>query len=225
LWLDLNRFTAEALEGLGENYFPAAEAVRQELGGLLRRLPGLVNLKFRTGQPFANDETRHWIRRKILTASQEDAAPMEAPLASVSLGDEDDTEAFNEGREEARTLARKRKLGEALRLLDDGARKAASFKGRVLWRLEAATLCMEKKHEETALAILESLDAEMRNSTVADWDRALTLDVVKSLYLCHTKVVSNMKQPPPDALARSQEIMTRLCRIDPATALALDGKK
>ncbi|MBU1701596.1 MAG: type VI secretion system protein TssA [Candidatus Eisenbacteria bacterium] len=225
LWLDLNRFTAEALEGLGEDYYPAAEAVRQEVGSLLRRLPGLIALKFRSGQPLANDETQRWIRTRIQTAAQGDGPSVEAPLASVSLADEDDTGAFKVGREEARSLARQKKLAEAVRLLEDGARKAGSFKARVLWRLEAAFLCMEKKHEETALAILESLDEAMRNSTIADWDRTLYLDVVKSLYLCHTKVVSAMRQPPPDAATRSQEILTRLCRVDPATALALEGKK
>ena len=62
VWLDLNFWAAEALARLGEGHQAAAEAVRGETALLLRRLPGLEDLKFSDGTPFAADDTREWLK-------------------------------------------------------------------------------------------------------------------------------------------------------------------
>jgi type VI secretion system protein VasJ len=62
VWLDLNFWSAEALARLGEGHQAASDAVRGETALLLRRLPGLGELKFSDGTPFAADETREWIK-------------------------------------------------------------------------------------------------------------------------------------------------------------------
>ncbi|MEZ4453359.1 MAG: type VI secretion system domain-containing protein [Nannocystaceae bacterium] len=64
--LDLHRFTLDALAGLGAEYAEARSATLGELAGLLRRMPGLVDLADREGLPLADDETRALFAREGL---------------------------------------------------------------------------------------------------------------------------------------------------------------
>jgi type VI secretion system protein VasJ len=56
LWLDLNRFAAEALTALGGNHLEAAGAVSLETALLVHRLPGIESLAFADGSPFAGNQ-------------------------------------------------------------------------------------------------------------------------------------------------------------------------
>ena len=58
-WFDAHRIAAEALIAMG--HAPAARAVRAETGALLGRLPGLGDLSFNDGTPFAEPVTRQWL--------------------------------------------------------------------------------------------------------------------------------------------------------------------
>ena len=58
-WFDAHRIAAEALSAMG--HAPAARAVRAQTGALLRRLPGLGDLRFNDGTPFAQPVTRQWL--------------------------------------------------------------------------------------------------------------------------------------------------------------------
>ena len=58
-WLDAHRIAAEALIAMG--HAPAARAVRAETVALLGRLPGLGDLRFNDGTPFAEPVTRQWL--------------------------------------------------------------------------------------------------------------------------------------------------------------------
>ncbi len=75
--LDLHRYTASALTALGHH--AAHTAVLAELAGLLRRMPGLVDLCARDGTPLADRETR------ALLASLA-AAPVPSAQSSATSG-------------------------------------------------------------------------------------------------------------------------------------------
>ena len=61
-WVDLNRFVAEALISLGEEHQDAYEAVCQETAFFMHRLPGLDDLSFSNEMPFADLETKQWLK-------------------------------------------------------------------------------------------------------------------------------------------------------------------
>ncbi|MDD4356963.1 MAG: type VI secretion system protein TssA, partial [Smithellaceae bacterium] len=61
-WMDLNRFVAESLARLGANYTKACRAVCQETAFLIYQLPGLEDLSFADGTPFAPLETKNWLK-------------------------------------------------------------------------------------------------------------------------------------------------------------------
>ncbi|PKN04817.1 MAG: type VI secretion system protein TssA, partial [Deltaproteobacteria bacterium HGW-Deltaproteobacteria-9] len=61
-WMDLNRFVAESLTKLGAHYTKAHRAVCRETAFLNYQLPGLEDLSFADGTPFATLETKNWLR-------------------------------------------------------------------------------------------------------------------------------------------------------------------
>jgi type VI secretion system protein VasJ len=84
-WMDLNRFAADSLSRLGNRYEKAYDAVCQETAFLLHRLPGLEDLCFSDGTPFAVPETRQWLQGIALgsggrrdTASGTTSSPVDA---------------------------------------------------------------------------------------------------------------------------------------------------
>ncbi len=87
-----------------------------------------------------------------------------------------------------------------------------------------ARLCLEAGGVQTALALLQRIDEGLRASTSEDWAPDLTLEVLKNLYLCHQKAISSVHPTPEADLARSREILGRLCRLDMGSAVSLEGK-
>ena len=70
-WLDLSRYSSEALENLG--YPLAKDAIVHETLYYVKRLPGIENLSFSDGTPFADEDTRQWLRdlKRSTTDTQE----------------------------------------------------------------------------------------------------------------------------------------------------------
>ncbi len=226
LWLDLHRYTALALEGMGDEFHAAADAVCRETAALLARLPGLADLRFQNDQPLANPATREWIRQRVLAASaggDAGAAPSYAPASAASAGA--GSAHFEEAKAAAWKLARQRKLAEAVALLEEGATRSAGLRDRVPWKLEVARICLDRGRPETALAQLEAIDAEVTRASVEDWDPRLCAEVIKSLLLCRQKALSSGRQQTPDDQERARKLLDRLCRIDVVSALEMNGKK
>ena len=65
-YLDLNYYSAAALDALGEDYGRARKAVLAETGWFLASFPEtLVNMAFRDGTPLASDPARRWMRCQV----------------------------------------------------------------------------------------------------------------------------------------------------------------
>lgn len=226
LWLDLHRFAWQALDALGAEFVPAAEAVAGELAGLLRRLPGLDGLKFANGVPLADEATRLWIRERVTPSSAGDG-----PVALSTTGEAHfpvesaDTEEFDRVRAEARALVRQKKLREALQLLQDGAAASRALRGRIQWGLEIGRICQEARSPETAYLHLRGLYDEVSRAGMEDWDPVSALELTKTLLLSLDDVLSSGQPRPEDDRAFHRELKRRLCRLDIASALASEGRR
>jgi type VI secretion system protein VasJ len=221
LWFDLSRYTVLALEGRGEEFKPAADAVVFELSTMLKRVPEVVKLQTSGGVPFADEATRKWIQKRVMVGAPVDFGPAtDAPAGVRPRGGE----AFAAAQKEARKLGRGNKLGPGLKLLTEGAQKAERLDDRVVWKLEAARLCMQAGRHEMALAQLEALDDELRHSSIEDWDPALCAEILRDLLRCRQQVAQSADFSASE-LARSRELMGRLCRLDVVSALELNGRE
>jgi type VI secretion system protein VasJ len=228
LWLDLHRYAAEALEALGAP--DAAEAVAVELAGLLRRLPGLEQLRFAGGEPLADEGTRRWIREKVMPQGQEGAGARSEPARTAATAGPLPVEAGAELEgmaqvvEKARALARRKQLPEAVRLLEERAAGCRQLRSRAMWRVEVGKLCLQSGRASTAYAQLRALDEELRAAGPEAWDAELGLELAKTLFLSHQAALSSSRTPTPEEVTVTQELWGRLCRIDPSAAATLEGK-
>ena len=224
LWLDLHRYAWQALDALGPDFAPAAEAVVGEVAGLLRRLPGVEGLTFASGVPLADEATRTWIRERVATSPAEAAAGTAAAEASAP-GDSADTKDLDEARAEARALLRQKKTREALLVLRDGAARSRTMRGRMRWGLEIGRICQEARSPETAYLHLRGLYEEISRAGLDDWDPAGAIELIKMLLLSLDEVLSSGHPGLDDERAFHRELKKRLCRLDIASALASEGRR
>jgi type VI secretion system protein VasJ len=226
LWLDLHRHAWQALEALGPDFAPAAEAVAGETAGLLRRLPGVEALKFANGDPLADEATRAWIRERVAPSPAEDSAGGASAMPALSSpGESADTKDLEVARAEARALLRQKKLREALQVLQDGAARSQTLRGRIRWGLEIGRICQEARSPETAYLHLRGLYEEISRAGFEDWDPAGALELTKVLLLSLDEVLSSGHPGLDDERAFHRELKKRLCRLDIASALASEGRR
>ena len=122
-WLDLHRHAATALEALG--HAPARTVLVAQTAAFLKRFPGVVDLAFDSGTPFADAATRMWIAEELLPAG--------GGGGGSDLGAD-----LKTARAQARAFAAKGKLGDAAAVFEEPRNHAVGERHRFLWDLEKA---------------------------------------------------------------------------------------
>jgi type VI secretion system protein VasJ len=207
LWLDLNFWAAEALARMGEGYEGAAEAVRGETALLLRRLPGLEELKFSDGTPFAADDTREWL--KGLSAGAGGAASGSAGAAADPAA---------KGVRQAREMIAEGRTAEAVRRVQQGLRGAGSRKEAFQWRVALCLLLIETPEARHALPHIEEILKEIDLFHIEEYDPELALKGLKAAW---NGFRANAGAVPEERVA---EILGRIARVDVSAAMSLGGE-
>lgn len=208
-WLDLNRLSAEALARLGERFTPAREAVCRETSALLQRLPGLDELAFADGTPFADPATRQWLTG---IAGRESAAGR-----SVAESGETASQAEEIGREmgEALSLVRGGRLLEAVERLQKRLVTASSRQEKLHWRLALAELLVSANRTRLALPHLEQVIADIETFGLEEYDPPLALQGLRLAWLGFDA------QTEPRFKEKAAETLHRIARLDPAEMVRL----
>ena len=214
-WLDLHRMAHVAMTNMGEEYALARGAVDSEVITLLTRLPEVVDLQFADGTPFADDATRDWISKELLTA-QEGAEQPAVPVVEQS----EDIAALVE---KVRDLRKKKKLNDAVLLLQREMSVAPHRRDRFVLQFELAKLCSETGHVKPALAHLESLDRQMSELTLESWEPELSAEILHAYW----RALSEVQKSAPAGTGgdRIDEVYGRLCRLDTLAGLKLARKR
>lgn len=212
-WLDLNRFAAEALANLGDEYDGAHEVVCQETAVLVHRLAGLENLSFSDGTPFADTDTKQWLQGIALGESTSAAAP---PLPLGLASTEEDTVSMAEEIQKAQGLAKKKKLVEAVESLQQHLRNSSSARERLLWRLALSQILVTSKKPALALPHLGHILQDLDLYQLDKWDPELALSALK------TVLVGFNSQSDQDSKNNATEVLSRIATLDPAEALRLE---
>lgn len=218
LWLDLQRWSAQALEALGPDAAAARRALMGEFEALVRSFPGLLDLRFDNDMPFASDDTRQWVHQAVLAApaSGTGAAPA---VARVAVADGD--AAFEDVLAEARERVRENRAGDGIARLQAAIAAATSRRQAFTRRLAAARLLVDLKEARVALALLDALDDDVRAHGLEQWEPALAADVLLLAVQCLRALVRGEWKGAADAQRRLDETFARLARLDPAAALAV----
>ena len=200
-WLSGQHLAWRCLEALDAQ--PAMQELESQLRQLLERLPGLDELRFHDGEPFADSDTRQWLASRVLTGE---------PLAMQSAACEptDYTVApWDAAFQEALGLLRQEGLRPAMQLLTQGRRQSEGDRAHFYWQLAEARLCHQARQHEIACARLEALQQTLQSSGLDKWEPTLNLEVLRLLYACCEVLPQNQL-----VRDRREEIFHRLCHLD-----------
>lgn len=214
-WLDLQWYACQSLSKQGHPYDAWADIVKRDLGMFLERLPGLEEMTYNDGTPFADEVTRNWIAQHVSGNHEQWTAP---PTTTQPQGDDD-------------VLALE---GEALAQADsDGVEAALTWlstrpgmhtpRNRWLLRLLMARVAEQYGKNEMALHLLVELDLNPAQLTLAEWEPALSFEV-KARLLKLLRLKSQRNDSDKAALARRMDaLLAGLVNIDPVRAAVLCG--
>ncbi len=209
-WIDLNRLVSEGLNNLGEPYQKAKEAVQQETAFLLYRLPGLETLSFSDGTPFADPETKEWIKEITLKGGGEAVSP---PLTSTVISQEENL--IEKEVEEAQALIKKGKLVEAVERLQQKLHHSFSQKEKLLWRLALCQLLTKNKQGKVAIPHLEQILKDIDNYRLEEYDPELAIQCLKTVWA----VFSGQSDPP--SKEKASEVLQRISKLDLTEAIRI----
>jgi len=209
-WIDLNRLVAEALARLGDRHRKAQAVVCQETAFLLHRLPGLEDLSFADGTPFANPETRNWLKGIAFGARAAAEAGGAAPAGSAPGEERLAGEVA-----EAEALVRKGSLLEAVEALQRVLKQASSGRERILWRLAVSQMLIDARQAKLALPHLEQILRDIDTYRLEEYEPSLTLRGLKL-------VLSGLEsQPEASFKIKTADVLYRIARLDMAEAVRL----
>lgn len=209
-WIDLNRYVSEGLANLGENFQRAKEAVNQETAFLLHRLSGLEQLSFSDGTPFADSETKEWIKEITLTGGVESVSPTSAPTAISQ-----ETDSIEKEVEEAQALIKKGKLLEAIEGLQQKLQRSSSQREKLLWRLALSQLLIKNKQGKVALPYLDLILKDIDFYKLEEYDPILATKCLKAVWS------GFLGQSDQLYKEKASEVLQRIAKLDLTEAIRL----
>ena len=194
LWLDLQRFSAQALEFLGADAAMARTVLRCEVVLLLERCPEVVQFRFadRDATPFADAETQAWLASERTHKGAVQTSSGESPAHS---------EVLPEG------------LSAAVNHLQRQLGIASSGRQRFELRLRLAELLLRHQRSDIALPILSELLSLAESHGLREWQPELLAKVLRF----------SVEAARAAELASSErtQLWEKLCRISPGDSLLL----
>lgn len=172
-WLDLNCICAAALGRMGSGFASARQEVCNETARLLGRLPGLEQLSFTGGTPFADSDTQDW----LATLGVGSFTGSGRPAPSGRERDEVTAAIRN-----ARSLAANDDLASAAACLQDQLALHPSAREQLLLQIRLCELLLQHRPgaalKAFAQAVVESIDRHQ----LTVWDPAMALDGLQVAY-------------------------------------------
>ncbi|SDU91527.1 type VI secretion system protein TssA [Pseudomonas mucidolens] len=199
-WFDGQRMVWECLQSL--NAEMAMREVEIHFALFIQRLPGIIELRFHDGAPFADPATRAWISASVTPHLQTSSAPRKVEATDTYL-------AWERALEEVLPILHKDGLRAAVQILKQGLQSAHGGRVRFFWQFAMARLCFAAKKYELAKTQLEALDQTLYDSGLQAWEPDLVLEVLHLLHSCCELLPQNHA-----VRERKEEIYRRLCHLD-----------
>lgn len=199
LWLDLNCAVACALEHLGDDWSAARREVSSETAKLVSRLPGIEQLKFAGGMPFADTQTIQWLQ--TLTSSTTDqavAAPID-PLRSVLL--------------RARALAADNNLADAADCLQQAIEQDATPLNRLRLRTTLCDLLLEQRRGTRLDPFARAIIADIDRFDVCTWAPQEAAEGLRAAWMILSR--------NDDNTAEADSLLARIASLNAGIAVRL----
>jgi type VI secretion system protein VasJ len=204
-WLDLHRYSAEALDRLA--FTEARAAVGRTAAALIQRFPRLLDLQFTGGMAFASTATRAWFEKECGIWGGQAAKSNGAP-ASDAIAD-------------LLELVRARAAsGDAAGGVAVGLRAARQLNGTrecFRARVQLAELALGHGEPGIAKAISEELLSEI-NPNVESWAPEEAGSCYQLFVRSERSLATAAERAPEE---RVEGILKRLLQVDPEAAMRL----
>ena len=220
IWLlDLQHYTTLCLENLDPKgaLSPAAAAVKEATGEVLKRNPTLVDCLYAGGIPFAADETRAWLTE--ISAAGDSRVRLARAAES-----EEETAAFEAGDlDHAIELLRTKQIPEGMEVLQRGIERAPDQRSQFRARLDTARACLDGNQASWARRTLDKLHRMADDPLVFDeWERAWAIELYQLLAICYGRLAKAAKGTEQQNFSvMLGEIQDTLCNLDMQAAAAI----
>ena len=173
LCLDVQRYAAEALGGLGGAHLACAKAIGDAVGALVARLPGLVDLLAQDGSPLCDSATKAWVATLgalVPTSVVQPLGPL--PQAAAPSAGAGENEAGDDAADDDPQ--------------DTRAQKPAALPQRAAYlaRLGQAEAALAAGNAIFAAATFAHLYAEARRRHLFSWERDVSVRVLRGHLRC-----------------------------------------
>ncbi len=202
-WIDLSRYAAESLEGLGHP--GPAEVIATETVGYVTRLAGMEKLAFSNGKPFADNITREWLNGWISRLS-----PGAAGTGDSSGGIESRAA---QTLVEAQKLAGENKRDQALDLFREKLARSSSLRERFIWQTGLCRFLLSARLPRLMLPFVREMLATLDECRVEQWEPELAIEGL-------TLVLSGLRlQEGGRDEELIERVLNRIATLHPARAL------
>lgn len=209
-WLDLSCYVAEALEAL--DYKEAHNVVVQETAAYVSRLPGIEELSFSDGTPFADEDTKGWLKNIAIDRSVGMGGSFVIPGDTPADSEETETSKVYK---QAEALMKKKKLEKAVELIQEKLSSGTSQQSRFLWRIVLVRLLTNAQRARLAVPHLREILDDINNHHLDNWAPDLVLSALTEVHRCLTV------QTDKELQDQATEAMDRIAKISPVAALRL----
>ena len=213
-WLDLQRLSVAACNGLGNEYQPIAIAIQTELRALLNDLPELLDATLLDDTPAANPETKAWLLQLGSSSHLSNGfhGDAQAPSEPAVTG----TPVWLSAAADAYSLA-KDALTEghaerAFAIMRVEIARQRSGRNRFRRTMQLIDLAVSSGKDAIAQPLLEDIAAAIENHKLDAWeDPELVAGDLLQL-MRHSKRIQGSSSD-------KQKLFERICRLDPVLAL------
>ena len=203
-WLDLSRLSAQALDSLGAKGAPGLEALKAQTALYVARLKGIESMSFSDATPFADAETRTWLKSIALgSGSSMEAVSTDSPLGKAM--------------ESAQALASQKKFVEAVTTLQEALRQSRSGRERFDGLIAIAGMLSQSGRADLAGPNIDELLNLIDQYKLELWEPDTALRALLAAYDVLSLDVSD------EGKTHTHQVLSRIARINPAAAMRVSG--
>lgn len=172
-WLDLDRESARGFGMLGEKGAAMRQRVVENALAFVDRMPGLLDLSFSDGTPFASEETRQWLE------------------SSRNKGGAGGNDPFDVLRQQAQQATADGKADDAMRLYQSFMKGSWSGRDRFRARLAMAEGFVANAGTADPMPLVQPLAEECLQRCIADWEPELAVQCWQLVYRAARAALAN----------------------------------
>nr|WP_314265430.1 type VI secretion system protein TssA [uncultured Moellerella sp.] len=215
-WLDVQWYLYQALSKSSSPWDGWAAIIKSDLQQFLTRLPGVENLAWEDGSPFADEVTLGWIRQHVL---DEGADPLGGSLSQPANSHSDDDNILLL-EQEALAQADTEGIEKAIAWLQHRP-EASTPRQQWLLRLLMARIADQFGRHEMALYLLRELDKSAQDLTLQDWEPHYVFEIkARQLQLLRSKAQRNTADKT-QLQQQMEQLLAELTHLDPVRSVVL----